>query len=115
MTRMIEKQLRRPLEGVLVTEVVPTSPAERAGLRASQLRGDGSALLEDLITHVGDTPVRQVEDLLCAIEERQAGEVVEIRVLRQCDPSRAQILRVQLTSRDELKAARPPVSLFGRR
>ena len=64
---------------------------------------DGELTLGDMITHVGGAPVRQVEDLLSAIEERQPGEAVELRVLRRCDPRRAETVPARLVSRDDLR------------
>ena len=55
-------------------------------------------LLGDLIVSVDGTAVRQVEDLLSAVEERQAGEAVTLRVLRGCDPQREETLKVRLGS-----------------
>jgi len=100
--RSIEAQLGQKLEGVLVAEVIPGSPAEAAGLRASKL-GFGSIQLGDLITHVNGEPVKQVEDLLSAIEEKNEGDNVSIRVLRECDPYKVESFSVRLTSRDKLR------------
>jgi len=96
--RSIEKQLQEKLNGVLIVEVLPDSPAQIAGLKASQLRNDGSIVLGDLITHVNGQPVRQVEDLLSAIEERSDGETVVLKVLRGCDESKVEIFRVRLST-----------------
>eukprot|EP00957_Ditylum_brightwellii_P167681 12764921-Ditylum_brightwellii.AAC.1 len=73
--RSIESQLGRKLDGVLVVDVLPRSPALEAGLRASSLRGDGTIILGDLITHVDGQPVREAEDLLSAVEEKKSGDV----------------------------------------
>lgn len=98
----LESQLGRTLAGVLVVEVLEGSPAAFS-LEAAQLRADGSIVLGDLITNVNGQPVRQVEDLLSAIEERKDGETVELRVWRKCDPRRAETIKVRLTARDKLK------------
>ena len=103
-TRSIEAQLRRKLDGVLVAEVKPGSPAEDAGMRATSIRGDGSVILGDLVVKVNGEPVKQVEDLLSEIEERKEGEVVDLLVLRGCDPARPEILQVRLTSRDRFRS-----------
>uniref|UniRef100_A0A7S1Z6X8 PDZ domain-containing protein n=1 Tax=Trieres chinensis TaxID=1514140 RepID=A0A7S1Z6X8_TRICV len=103
--RSIEAQLRRKLNGVLVVEVLPGSPAERAGLEASAMRGDGTIVLGDLITHVDGSPVGQVEDLLSAIEEKKAGEYVTLKVMRGCDPSSIEMVNVGLESRDSVRGA----------
>lgn len=105
LVRSMEMQLRRSLQGVLVAEVMPNSPAAAAGLQASQLRGDGSIRLGDLITAVDGQPVRQVEDLLSAIEERQDGDVVRLTVRRGCSETQSEIVSVKLVSRDKLRSA----------
>lgn len=97
-TRSIENQLQEKLNGVLIVEVLPNSPAQAAGLKASKLRSDGSIVLGDLITHVNGNSVRQVEDLLSAIEERADGDIVVLKVLRGCDKSKVDIFRVRLTA-----------------
>ena len=101
----IENQLGRTLDGVLVAEVLEGSPAAFS-LEPAQLRSDGSIVLGDLITDVNKQPVRQVEDLLSAIEERKDGETVELRVWRKCDPRRVETIKVRLTTRDKLQQAR---------
>ena len=102
-TRSIGAQLRRRLDGVLVAEVLPGSPAEEAGMRATSIQGDGSVVLGDLIAEVDGEPVKQVEDLLSAIEERREGDVVSLSLYRGCDPARPEILQVRLTSRDRFR------------
>mmetsp|Transcript_16941 Transcript_16941/g.51456 ORF Transcript_16941/g.51456 Transcript_16941/m.51456 type:complete len:477 (-) Transcript_16941:363-1793(-) len=118
--RSYEEQLGQPLPGVLVVEVVDGSPADRAGLQAARVRG-ADVVLGDLITHVDGEPVRQVEDLLSAVEEKAVGERVELRVLRNCDANRPATLSAQLVDRERgLPAAAPaappvPFGRFGRR
>jgi len=112
--RSLEAQLQRSLSGVLVVEVVPGSPAAAAGLKAAKFRGDGGVMLADLITHVNGTPVRQVEDLLCEVEEKAVGDEIVVRVLRGCDPARPEMIKVKLVSRDELPKSAGPLPLFGR-
>ena len=101
--RSVENQFGRTLDGVMVAEVFDGSPAANSGLVASQIRSDGSVVLGDLITHVNGQPVRQVEDLLSAIEERQDGETVELRIWRKSDPRQAENIKVRLTTRDKLQ------------
>jgi S1-C subfamily serine protease len=112
MARSIEQQLGRSLQGVLVAEVLPNSPAEKAGLQASTLRGDGTLMLGDLITDVDDQPVRQVEDLLSAIEEKKEGQVCTLTIQRACSPERIERIQAKLASRDSMKQQqrRDPVS-----
>jgi S1-C subfamily serine protease len=101
----IEMQLGRSLHGVLVAEVLPNSPAERAGMVASTQRGDGTLRLGDLITAVDGQPVKQAEDLLSAIEERKEGDVVTLHLHRNCDPRRMESVQARLVSRDSLHSS----------
>ena len=100
--RAIENQLGRKLDGCLVAEVFPGGPGSAAGLEASTLTPDGSISLGDLITEVNGEPIRQTEDLLSAIEEKKEGERITLRVLRKCDPRRAERIQVVLTSREKV-------------
>jgi serine protease Do len=72
----IEADLARRLglaeaRGVLLVEVQPGSPAERASLRAL-----------DVVVQVGGAPVTTVEALKAQIEAPRAGESVEVSFLR---------------------------------
>jgi serine protease Do len=56
---------------VLVTEVAPGGPAERAGFQP-----------RDIIVRIGDTTVVSVDDLLRALTEELIGRPTEVVVLR---------------------------------
>ena len=102
LVRSIESQLGTPLNGVLVADVVPSSPAAVAGLEASTLSPNGSVILGDLITGVNGNRVLQAEDLISAIEEQSEGDTVMLTVLRKADPTRVVNIPVTLTSRDNI-------------
>jgi serine protease DegQ len=74
-------------EGILVFSVVPGSGADEAGLQEG-----------DIVTRIGDTPIRQVEDLLSLLRERAPGDEIELRVLREGEE---QTIPVTLTDRPE--------------
>jgi len=99
----IERQLGRSLDGCLVAQIVPNSPAVVAGLEATTQNSAGSLVLGDLVTAVNGEPVKQAEDLISAIEEKTEGETVFLTVLRKCDPNRKETVRVKLTTRDKLQ------------
>lgn len=103
--RSIEMQLRNELKGVLVVEVLPKSPAERAGLKATELRSDGTIELGDLITEVNGEDVVSVEDLLSAIEARSEGDMVTVKIWRKCDKRLAETVQVKLTSSEKLQSS----------
>ena len=101
--KSIEMQTRKELNGVLVVEVLPGSPAEKAGIKASALRSDGTIELGDLITAVNGEKVPTVEDLLSAIETRTEGEMVSVTIWRKCSKNAQETVRVSLTSSEKLK------------
>lgn len=58
-------------KGVLVTQVVPDSPAAQAGL-----------VEEDVVTHVGEVAVATSKELMDALQEVGPGKEVELTVAR---------------------------------
>jgi S1-C subfamily serine protease len=113
--RSIEMQLRKELKGVLVVEVLPKSPAEKAGLKATDLRSDGTIELGDLITEVNGEVIVSVEDLLSAIETRADGDMVAVKIWRKCDKRLAETVQVKLTSNEKLERVGSSMSTVGSR
>lgn len=107
LVRSIENQLGRQLNGCLVAEVVPNSPAVVAGLEASTMDANGSIVLGDVITEVNGEKILLAEDLISAIEEKNEGDVVTLKVLRKGNPQRVEVVRATLTTRDKLKKSAP--------
>jgi len=97
--RNIGYQLGKKLEGVLIAEVVPGSPAASANLQPTMVSGDGSIVLGDLITHINGEPVKQVEDLLSQVEMKHNGDTVRLTIER--NGARGEV-DIRLTSRDQL-------------
>jgi len=64
--------------GVLVVEVVPDGPADRAGLRGDAANGAPG----DVILSLAGRAVDTMEDLLNLLAEREPGERVRLRVAR---------------------------------
>ena len=114
-TKAIGAQLRTKLEGALIAEIIPGSPASQTDLQSTYRYADGSIQLGDLITHVDGQPTRQVEDLLSAIEERQEGDIVTLQLLRGCETK--DMVEVRLTSRDQIHEfpGKPQAFANGRR
>ena len=68
----VARQFSLPVtEGIIVTSVGERTPAARAGLEPN-----------DIITQLGDTPIRQGGDLRRALRERRPGDTVSITVVR---------------------------------
>lgn len=83
----IERSIGAKLEGVMVVETPPGSPASNpvqgSPIQGLARRGDGSMALGDVITKVNGLAVSKVEDLLCAIEESEIGAAVALSVKRR--------------------------------
>jgi S1-C subfamily serine protease len=97
----IGMQLRRKLEGVLIAEVLPNSPAMSL-LQPTVLNGDGSIELGDLITHIDGEPVKQVEDLLSEVEKKNEGDTVRLTILRK--GLKGEYVSVRLASREGVRS-----------
>mmetsp|Transcript_54355 Transcript_54355/g.140396 ORF Transcript_54355/g.140396 Transcript_54355/m.140396 type:complete len:460 (-) Transcript_54355:427-1806(-) len=95
LVRNLEQLLQRRLEGVLVGEVTQGSPAAAAGIQPLQRTAFGEVVLGDLILAINGMPTRQVEDLLCAVEESEPNVPLELTVARGCDVQRRE--RVMIT------------------
>lgn len=77
-------------KGLLIAEMKPNGPAERAGLRGPKvaksrlpfpMKADRNAA--DLIVAIDDQKVVTAEDFLCYIEGKQPGEEVTLTVVRE--------------------------------
>ena len=73
------------VEGAMVLGVTPGSSAEAAGLRAAERAPDGSIAPGDVIQAVDDRAVRSVDDLLAALEAKDVGDRVTLKVKRDGD------------------------------
>jgi S1-C subfamily serine protease len=67
--------------GVIVRDVLPGSPAERAGLHGLRGRPGGGRHF-DLIIEVDRRPIRRGLDLVDALDDHDPGDVVPVRFLR---------------------------------
>lgn len=67
-----------PPAGVVISEVVPNSPAARAGVQPG-----------DLVTQIGQTKITAGADLRVALRARRPGEQVELMLQRGTTPVRA--------------------------
>uniref|UniRef100_A0A7S2RPT8 PDZ domain-containing protein n=1 Tax=Rhizochromulina marina TaxID=1034831 RepID=A0A7S2RPT8_9STRA len=101
------KRVNLQVEGVMVVEVAPGSPAAAPvsgrALSGVQRRSNGSILLGDVVTRVNNSPVKKVEDLLSAVEECEVGSVVELAVKRQGQGPEERV-RVRLTEQQQRRS-----------
>eukprot|EP00429_Kryptoperidinium_foliaceum_P010354 CAMPEP_0176004852 /NCGR_PEP_ID=MMETSP0120_2-20121206/1906_1 /TAXON_ID=160619 /ORGANISM="Kryptoperidinium foliaceum, Strain CCMP 1326" /LENGTH=457 /DNA_ID=CAMNT_0017337545 /DNA_START=305 /DNA_END=1674 /DNA_ORIENTATION=- len=68
--------------GVLVLEVPPGSPAEKAGLKGTRRTETGLVEIGDIIIQVGSVTINTEANLFQALESLQPGDTVEVKVLR---------------------------------
>jgi S1-C subfamily serine protease len=79
------------VQGVIVREVLPNSPAQRAGLRGIQTGRQGNLVGFDAITEVAERRVLHGIDLIDALDDYEVGDVVKLRFLRGRDTWEANI------------------------
>lgn len=78
------------IEGVVVLDVLDGSSPEREGMRGLRETSRG-ILLGDVIVEIDGSTVRNEDDLLTVLENRQAGDIVEVITLRDNQRQRYQI------------------------
>ena len=93
---------RAGIEGSLISRVAPGSGAAKAGLRGTRRLPFGRWQLGDIIVGIDGEPVRSSGDVFLALEQKQAGDTVEVELLR--DGRRSKV-RVVLMDSDEIQGA----------
>lgn len=81
--------LSRYQTGVLVVEVTPDSPAEKAGLlgsfKAAEIGGQQIKVGGDVIVAIDGQPVSQMPELRAFVLEAEPGQKVTLTILRDGD------------------------------
>ncbi|BAD39402.1 S1C family serine protease [Symbiobacterium thermophilum] len=72
----------RTAEGAVVTQVVPGSAAEEAGLRSPQYDRANRLISADVIVALDGEKVTNADDLVKRIQQRKVGDQVELTVAR---------------------------------
>ncbi len=70
------------VEGIMVLEVGPGSPAERAGLRPARRASDGGVLLGDVIQAIDGKPIKRMNELTTLLESHEVGDRLVLTVWR---------------------------------
>lgn len=111
-----EMNLARDQRGVLVVDVVPNSPADKAGLRGSdRLKKDDDQEMRlggDVITQIDSQPTRDFEDLTAYLARyTSAGQTVTLNIIRDGKPQTIELtLRVRPSQDQEQTVQEPPQS-----
>ncbi len=74
-----------PQQGLLVTQVTPGGPADKAGIQAARVTIQRRLQVfsgGDIITAINDKPITSRNDLLLALEQYQPGEKVTLTIDR---------------------------------
>jgi len=68
--------------GVLVLEVPPNSPAQKAGLKGTKRTETGLVEIGDIIVKIGDVIIETEANLFQALEKMKPGDIADVKVLR---------------------------------
>jgi S1-C subfamily serine protease len=79
------------VEGVVLREVYPKSPAEKAGLKGTTRDRYGRIVLGDIIRSIDDSPIRNYDDMYNAFDDKKPGDSVDIVYLRDGEERRETI------------------------
>lgn len=74
---------RLGLKGVVVLDVLPGSPAAKAGIRPTRRLPDGRILLGDLIVALDNTEVASSDDFLDVQQSHRIGETITVTLNRE--------------------------------
>lgn len=81
---------RLGLQGVIIRQVMPDSPAERAGLRGMTRTPRGVAL-GDVIVGIDGEPVTRYDDLYQILDQHKPGDLIQVRYVRDGAPFEARV------------------------
>ena len=70
-------------QGILIANVLPKTPAARAGLRGSLRDAWGRIHLGDVITAVNGHPIHQYDDLYTLLDQMNVGDEVTVTIDRE--------------------------------
>ncbi len=70
------------ISGVIIRQVQRGTPAAKAGLRGLSQARSGDVVLGDVIVGIGNTPVRNFDDLYNALDRHRVGEKVVVKLER---------------------------------
>lgn len=71
------------IKGVIIDDVLPRSPAQKAGLRGTIRNAYGQIVLGDIIVGLNEIKIRNFDDLYNALSKVRLGAEVKLEVLRR--------------------------------
>jgi S1-C subfamily serine protease len=81
--------------GVIISKVLPDTPAAKAGLRGTKRDQNGNIRLGDIIVKMNDRPIKTVEDLYQVLDNVKPGDSVNLQYQRE-----GKILDLKLSTMD---------------
>jgi S1-C subfamily serine protease len=73
---------RLGLKGALIIDVIKGGAAEQAGVRPTMRESNGGIRLGDIIIGMDEEEINNNNDLILALEKYEAGDVVDVKLLR---------------------------------
>jgi S1-C subfamily serine protease len=86
---------RLGVPGVIVYEIAPNGPADKARIQPTSIDQYGRIRLGDVILEIESKPIRTADDILDILESHQEGDTMELTLLRQ---SKKVTVKLQLGS-----------------
>lgn len=83
------------VQGVLILEVAPNSPAQQAGLKGTKVQPDDQLILGDIIQSINGKAVSNTSELTAAMDQYKLNDTVKVKFLRE--GTTEQELDIQLT------------------
>lgn len=78
-------------KGALLVNVLPGSPAEKAGLQPTRRTRTGHIRLGDIIVAIDDKPVEKANDLFEILEKYKIGDMATVTVVRDDEETKVQV------------------------
>ena len=77
----------RGIQGVLIVDVLPDGPADKADLRPTQRDDNGRVILGDVIVGIDEHKIRSVNEMFQILSEHyKVGQEVTVHILREGQP-----------------------------
>ena len=94
-------QLEKGVEGLVVSEVQPGSPAARLGIRAVRRTADGYTL-GDIVTSIDGRILKSAEDLSLVLNQKRPGDTVALEVWRDGQLQRLSVTLAEAPTQQRL-------------